>query len=74
MTSGWVIVACRYDSIGMCFSERHRHRSLATGAGYEINAQRRQMAKPQDDYQGERISREECEQRRRQKESGSIIY
>jgi hypothetical protein len=46
---------------------------LATGAGYEINA-RRQMDRLEDDYRSERISQEEYEQRKRQIESGSIIY
>jgi hypothetical protein len=46
---------------------------LATGAGYEINA-KRQMDKLEDDYRSERISREEYEQRKRQIESGSIVY
>jgi hypothetical protein len=46
---------------------------LATGAGYEINA-KRQMDKLEDDYRNERISRSEYEQRKRQIESGSIVY
>ena len=46
---------------------------LATGAGYEINANR-QMDKLEDDYRSERISRAEYEQRKRQIESGSIVY
>ena len=47
--------------------------SLATGAGYEINS-KRQMDKLEDDRKSERISRREYEQRKRQIESGSIIY
>jgi hypothetical protein len=47
--------------------------SLATGAGYEINA-KRQMDRLEDDYKHERISRREYEERKRQIESGSIIY
>jgi hypothetical protein len=46
---------------------------LATGAGYEINA-KRQVDKLEDDYRSERISRAEYEQRKRQIESGSIVY
>lgn len=46
---------------------------LATGAGYEINANR-QMDKLEDDYRRERISRSEYEDRKRQIERGSIIY
>ena len=47
--------------------------SLATGAGYEINA-KRQMDKLEGDYKNERISRREYESRKKQIESGSIIY
>jgi hypothetical protein len=47
--------------------------SLATGAGYEINS-KRQMDRLEDDYRKERISRREYEERKRQIESGSIIY
>jgi hypothetical protein len=47
--------------------------SLATGAGYEINA-KRQMDKLEGDYKNERISRREYETRKKQIESGSIIY
>jgi len=47
--------------------------SLATGAGYEINA-KRQMDRLEDDYKNERISRREYESRKSQIERGSIIY
>jgi hypothetical protein len=47
--------------------------SLATGAGYELNA-KRQMDKLEDDYRNERISRREYGTRKKQIESGSIIY
>jgi len=47
--------------------------ALATGAGYEINANR-QMDRLEDDYRRERISRREYEARRQQIERGSIIY
>jgi hypothetical protein len=46
---------------------------LATGAGYEIQA-KRQMDRLEDDLQHERITRSEYEARKRQIESGSIIY
>jgi len=39
----------------------------------EINA-KRQMDKLEDDYRNEKISRAEYEQRKRQIESGSIVY
>jgi hypothetical protein len=47
--------------------------SLATGAGYEINAHN-QMEKLEADYRNERISRREYESRKAQIEKGSIIY
>jgi hypothetical protein len=47
--------------------------SLATGAGYEINA-KRQMDRLEDDRKHERISRREYEARKAQIERGSIIY
>jgi hypothetical protein len=47
--------------------------ALATGAGYEIQA-KRQMDRLDEDLRNERISRREYEQRKRQIESGSIIY
>jgi hypothetical protein len=47
--------------------------ALATGAGYEIQA-KRQMDRLEDDFKNRRISREEYENRKRQIESGSIIY
>jgi hypothetical protein len=47
--------------------------TLATGAGYEINA-RRQMDRLEEDFRRERISRREYEERKRQIEQGSIIY
>ena len=47
--------------------------ALATGAGYEIQA-KRQMDRLDDDFRNRRISREEYESRKRQIESGSIIY
>jgi len=47
--------------------------ALATGAGYEIQA-KRQMDRLEDDFKSRRISREEYESRKRQIESGSIVY
>jgi hypothetical protein len=47
--------------------------ALATGAGYEYNS-KRQMDKLEDDYKNERISRAQYEARKKQIESGSIIY
>jgi len=47
--------------------------TLATGAGYEINAHS-QMEKLEADYRNERISRREYESRKAQIEKGSIIY
>ena len=47
--------------------------SLATGAGYEINAHS-QMEKLEADYRNERISRREYESRKAQIEKGSIVY
>ena len=46
---------------------------LATGAGYEINANR-QLDRLEDDFRSERISRREYEERKRQIERGSVIY
>ena len=47
--------------------------TLATGAGYEINAHS-QMDKLDADYRNERISRREYEARKSQIEKGSILY
>jgi len=47
--------------------------SLATGAGYEINAHS-QMEKLEADYRNERISRSEYEARKSQIEKVSILY
>ena len=47
--------------------------SLATGAGYEINAHS-QMNKLEADYKAERISRAEYSSRKAQIEKGSILY
>jgi hypothetical protein len=47
--------------------------SLATGAGYEVNAHH-QMEKLDADYRNEQISRREYEARKSQIEKGSILY
>jgi len=47
--------------------------TLATGAGYEIQA-KRQMDQLEADYKAERISRKEYEARKKQIEAGSILY
>ena len=47
--------------------------SLATGAGYEINAHS-QMDKLENDYKAERISRAQYQARKSQLEKGSILY
>jgi hypothetical protein len=47
--------------------------ALGAGAGYEYNA-KRQMDKLEDDYKSGRIGRDEYQERKRQIESGSIIY
>lgn len=47
--------------------------SLATGAGYEVNAHH-QMEKLEADFKNERISRKEYEARKAQIEKGSILY
>lgn len=46
---------------------------LAAGAGYEYQA-KRQMDRLEEDYKAERISRSEYESRKKQIESGSLIY
>jgi hypothetical protein len=47
--------------------------ALATGVGYEFNA-KRQMDRLEEDFKNERISRREYEERKKQIESGSIVY
>lgn len=47
--------------------------AAGAGAGYEIQA-KRQMDRLQEDYENERISRQEYESRKRQIEQGSIFY
>lgn len=47
--------------------------SVATGAGYEVNAHS-QMKKLEADYKNERISHQEYLARKAQIEKGSIIY
>ena len=47
--------------------------SLAAGAGYEYQA-KRQMDRLDNDLRSERISRREYEARKKQVESGSLVY
>lgn len=47
--------------------------AAGTGAAYEINAHQ-QMERLEADYKAERISRAEYEARKKQIESGSIVY
>ena len=47
--------------------------ALGTSAGYEINAHSK-MNQLEDDYKAERISRAEYEARKKQIESGSLVY
>jgi hypothetical protein len=47
--------------------------SLAAGAAYELSS-KNQMDRLEEDYKNERISRREYETRKKQIESGSIIY
>jgi len=47
--------------------------ALGSAAAYEYSAHR-QMDQLEDDYRKERISRDEYESRKRQIESGSILY
>jgi hypothetical protein len=55
------------------FSAARQSAPSARGAGYEINS-KSQMDKLEDDYKKERISRREYEDRKKQIESGSIVY
>jgi hypothetical protein len=68
-----VILLVSFCQAGCAFLGGAAVGSLATGAGYEINA-KRQTDKLEDDYRNERISRREYESRKKQIESGSIIY
>lgn len=47
--------------------------TVATGAAYELQA-KRQMDRLDEDFKNERISRQEYEARKKQIESGSILY
>jgi osmotically-inducible protein OsmY len=47
--------------------------ALGSAAAYEYSSHR-QMEQLEDDYKKERISRKEYESRKRQIESGSILY
>lgn len=47
--------------------------AAGTGAGYEIQA-KRQMDQLEEDYENEKISKQEYEARKAQIEKGSIFY
>ncbi|HEX9787570.1 MAG TPA: hypothetical protein VGB09_06060 [Candidatus Binatia bacterium] len=66
MLSGFALSGCQF--LGGAATG-----ALATGAGYEIQA-KRQMDRLEEDYKNRRISREEYESRKRQIESGSLVY
>jgi hypothetical protein len=67
------LIGLGFSQSGCAFLGGAAAGTLATGAGYEIN-NKRQMDQLEDDYKNERISRQEYESRKRQIESGSIIY
>lgn len=71
--SGLVMMLVALSQAGCQFLGGAATGALVTGAGYEIQA-RRQMDRLEDDFRNRRISREEYESRKRQIESGSIIY
>jgi len=67
------LIGLGFSQSGCAFLGGAAAGTLATGAGYEIN-NKRQMDQLEEDYKNERISRQEYESRKRQIESGSIIY
>jgi hypothetical protein len=67
------LVSLAFSQSGCAFLGGAAAGTLATGAGYEINASR-QMDRLEDDLRNERISRQEYESRKEQIERGSIIY
>jgi hypothetical protein len=68
-----VLLALALAQSGCAFLGGAAAGSLATGAAYEFNA-KREMDKLDEDLRAERISRREYEERKKQIESGSIIY
>ena len=69
----WLILLASLPQWGCEFLGGAAVGGLATGAGYEINANR-QMDRLEDDYRRGRMSREEYQDRKRQVERGSILY
>jgi len=69
----WLIMLASLTQAGCQFLGGAAVGGLATGAGYEINANR-QMDRLEDDYRRGRMSREEYQDRKRQVERGSILY
>ncbi len=68
-----VVLLLAFTQAGCQFLGGAATGALAAGAGYEIQS-KRQMDRLEDDFKSRRISREEYESRKRQIESGSIIY
>ena len=68
-----ILIGLAFSQSGCAFLGGAAAGTLATGAGYEINASR-QMDRLEDDLRNERISRQEYEARKQQIERGSIIY
>lgn len=69
----WLVMLASLTQWGCEFLGGAAVGGLATGAGYEINANR-QMDRLEDDYRRGRMSREEYQDRKRQVERGSILY
>jgi hypothetical protein len=67
------LIALGFNQSGCAFLGGVAAGTVATGAGYEINANR-QLDRLEDDLRDERISRQEYESRKRQIEKGSIVY
>jgi hypothetical protein len=68
-----ILLGLGSTQVGCAFLGGAATGALATGAGYEIQA-KRQMDRLDDDLRNERISRREYEHRKRQIESGSVVY
>lgn len=73
MTIAGLLIVLALAQSGCAFLGGAAAGTLATGAAYEINA-KRQMDRLDEDLRAERISRREYEARKKQIESGSIIY
>lgn len=69
----WLVMLASVTQWGCAFLGGAAVGGLATGAGYEINANR-QMDRLEDDYRRGHMSREEYQDRKRQVERGSILY